>query len=53
MKKRLNQTRHVAGARKLSVLDRLRGWHWSTKIVDAWYNEGVPVRRRNMCGCEL
>ena len=45
------QTKHLAGARKLSLLDRLRGWHWSTRLIDSWYMETRPIRRRNHCGC--
>ena len=49
----MRQLKHVSGARKLSLLDRLRGWHWSTKIIDTWYHEGAPIRRYNWCGCEV
>lgn len=53
MRKQLKQIKHLAGARKLSLLDRLRGWHWSTEITCTWYNEGQAVRRRNWCGCTI
>jgi len=36
----------VIAQHRLSLLDRLRGWHWEER-------QGTLVRVRNWCGCEV